>query len=183
MIALEERAAALLGTAGGGLPADRDDGQPDRALDPRRARYRARGRGDRAHHDLRARRRRRPLRASDPGHCPATAAGSRPSRLEAAIRPPDPLHGPHDLDRRRSRTPTTAPAGPSGRSRSCRRRRDARELGLAAHLDGARRIANAAVASGVPAAEMGRLFDTVTLCLSKGLGAPLGRRDRRLAPS
>ena len=33
---------------------------------------------------------------------------------------------------------------------------------------------NAAVASGVPAAEIGRHFDTVTLCLSKGLGCPLG---------
>jgi len=49
----------------------------------------------------------------------------------------------------------------------------ARELGLALHLDGAR-LANAAVASGVEAAEIGRLFDTVTLCLSKGLGCPLG---------
>jgi threonine aldolase len=49
----------------------------------------------------------------------------------------------------------------------------ARELGLAVHLDGAR-LANASVASGVPASELGRLFDTVTLCLSKGLGCPLG---------
>jgi threonine aldolase len=49
----------------------------------------------------------------------------------------------------------------------------ARELGLAVHLDGAR-LANAAVALGVPAAEMGELADTVTLCFSKGLGAPLG---------
>ena len=49
----------------------------------------------------------------------------------------------------------------------------ARELGLAVHLDGAR-LANAAVALGVPAAEMGSLFDTVTLCLSKGLGCPFG---------
>jgi threonine aldolase len=48
-----------------------------------------------------------------------------------------------------------------------------RELGLALHLDGAR-LANAAVASGVPAAELAGGFDTVTLCLSKGLGAPLG---------
>jgi len=48
-----------------------------------------------------------------------------------------------------------------------------RELGLAVHLDGAR-IANAAVALGVPAAQMGAQFDTVTLCLSKGLGCPLG---------
>jgi threonine aldolase len=49
----------------------------------------------------------------------------------------------------------------------------ARELGLSVHLDGSR-LANAAVASGVPAAELGRPFDTVTLCLSKGLGCPLG---------
>jgi threonine aldolase len=49
----------------------------------------------------------------------------------------------------------------------------ARELGLAVHLDGAR-LLNASVASGIPAAEYGRLADTVTLCCSKGLGCPLG---------
>jgi threonine aldolase len=49
----------------------------------------------------------------------------------------------------------------------------ARELGLHVHLDGAR-VMNAAVASGVPASEFCRLFDTVTICLSKGLGCPLG---------
>jgi threonine aldolase len=49
----------------------------------------------------------------------------------------------------------------------------ARELDLRLHLDGAR-LLNAAVALGVPAAEIGRPFDTVTLCLSKGLGCPLG---------
>ena len=49
----------------------------------------------------------------------------------------------------------------------------ARELGLRLHLDGAR-VLNAATALGVPAAEIGRPFDTVTLCLSKGLGCPLG---------
>jgi len=49
----------------------------------------------------------------------------------------------------------------------------ARELGLSVHLDGAR-VVNAAVALGVPAAEIGGRFDTVTLCLSKGLGCPLG---------
>jgi len=48
-----------------------------------------------------------------------------------------------------------------------------RELGLRLHLDGAR-VMNAAVASGVSSAEIGRYFDTVTLCLSKGLGCPLG---------
>jgi threonine aldolase len=48
-----------------------------------------------------------------------------------------------------------------------------RELELCVHLDGAR-VLNASVASGVPAAEIARQFDTVTVCLSKGLGCPLG---------
>jgi threonine aldolase len=49
----------------------------------------------------------------------------------------------------------------------------ARELDLRLHLDGAR-IVNAATALGVPAAEIGRRAETVTLCLSKGLGCPFG---------
>lgn len=48
-----------------------------------------------------------------------------------------------------------------------------RELGLRLHLDGAR-LFNAAVALGIPAAEIARHADTVTICLSKGLGCPLG---------
>ncbi len=48
-----------------------------------------------------------------------------------------------------------------------------RELGLRLHLDGAR-LANAAVASGVPLSEIAGGFDTATLCFSKGLGCPLG---------
>ena len=49
----------------------------------------------------------------------------------------------------------------------------ARELRVPVHLDGAR-IINAAVASGVAAADYGRLCDSVTICFSKGLGCPLG---------
>jgi len=49
----------------------------------------------------------------------------------------------------------------------------ARGLGMRVHLDGAR-LMNAAVASGCPASEIGGMFDTATLCLSKGLGCPLG---------
>jgi len=48
-----------------------------------------------------------------------------------------------------------------------------REHDLAAHLDGAR-LVNAAAATGVDPARIGRGFDTVTLCFSKGLGCPLG---------
>jgi threonine aldolase len=52
-------------------------------------------------------------------------------------------------------------------------RRRCTAQGVAIHLDGAR-LANAHVASGVSFAEYGSLADTVSLCLSKGLGAPVG---------
>lgn len=45
--------------------------------------------------------------------------------------------------------------------------------GLATHLDGAR-VFNAAVASGRTVAELTRHFDSVSICFSKGLGAPIG---------
>ena len=48
-----------------------------------------------------------------------------------------------------------------------------RGAGVAVHLDGAR-VFNAAVASGVPLSTYGRLADTASVCLSKGLGAPVG---------
>ena len=49
----------------------------------------------------------------------------------------------------------------------------ARARGIAMHLDGAR-IWNAHVASGVSFAEYGKHFETISVCLSKGLGAPIG---------
>lgn len=50
---------------------------------------------------------------------------------------------------------------------------EARVLGLATHLDGAR-IWNACAATGTSPAEYAAHFDTVSVCLSKGLGAPVG---------
>jgi threonine aldolase len=49
----------------------------------------------------------------------------------------------------------------------------AKRRGLATHLDGAR-IFNAAVKLGMPVKELCRGFDSVSSCLSKGLGAPAG---------
>ncbi|HUH31482.1 MAG TPA: GntG family PLP-dependent aldolase, partial [Rhodanobacter sp.] len=49
----------------------------------------------------------------------------------------------------------------------------AREHGLGMHLDGAR-LFNAALACKVPARTITQYFDTVSVCLSKGLGAPVG---------
>lgn len=51
--------------------------------------------------------------------------------------------------------------------------RRAHERGMAVHLDGAR-LWNAHVATGVPLAEYAACADTVAVCLSKGLGAPVG---------
>ena len=45
--------------------------------------------------------------------------------------------------------------------------------GLTTHLDGAR-LFNAVVATGIPAAKWSQHFDTVSVCVSKGLGAPVG---------
>lgn len=49
----------------------------------------------------------------------------------------------------------------------------AHDLGIPVHLDGAR-LANAAVAHDVPIKRMTRQVDSVMMCLSKGLGAPVG---------
>jgi threonine aldolase len=54
-----------------------------------------------------------------------------------------------------------------------RLREVADETGVALHCDGAR-IWHAHVADQVPLATYGRLFDTLSVCLSKGLGAPVG---------
>jgi len=57
----------------------------------------------------------------------------------------------------------------------------ARERGIATHLDGAR-LWNASVATGIPEKTYAQFFDSVSVCFSKGLGAPVGsalcgRRD------
>jgi threonine aldolase len=49
----------------------------------------------------------------------------------------------------------------------------ARSCGLRTHLDGAR-LFNAVVATGIPAHQWAAHFDTVSICFSKGLGAPVG---------
>ena len=49
----------------------------------------------------------------------------------------------------------------------------ARQYGLSVHLDGAR-LMNASVALGMPAITLAAPFDSISLCLSKGLGAPVG---------
>jgi len=91
------------------------------------------------------------------------------AEIEAAIKPDDPHF---------ARTRLLALENTIGGKAIGRRYFDealdlARRKGLAAHLDGAR-LFNAAVMLGVPAKELCRGFDSVSVCLSKGLGAPAG---------
>ncbi len=95
-----------------------------------------------------------------------------PAQIEAAIRPSDyhnPPTGLISLENTHNRgggsvypLETIAAIG-----------KMAERHGIAMHLDGAR-LFNAVAATGVPAAEYARHFDTVSFCLSKGLGAPVG---------
>jgi len=93
--------------------------------------------------------------------------------LRAALRPPGDRYTPRS--RLVSVEQTTNLAG--GRVWPLEQLREvvatAREAGLRLHLDGAR-LMNAVVASGVPAAEWTRGFDTAWLDFTKGLGAPMG---------
>jgi threonine aldolase len=96
-----------------------------------------------------------------------------PAQVQAALRDPSDRHQP------RSRLvcveQTTNVGG--GRVWPLQSMRDvmgvAREHGLRAHLDGAR-LMNAVIAAGVQASDYGRLFDTVWIDFTKGLGAPVG---------
>ena len=103
---------------------------------------------------------------------PGTRGVLEVDQIEAAIRPPD-YHNPPTtlicLENTHNRGGGTI--YPLETIKAIRKVAEAR--GIAMHLDGAR-LFNAVVATGVPAAEYARHFETVTFCLSKGLGAPVG---------
>ena len=97
-----------------------------------------------------------------------------PTDVEAAIRPPGGLsHFP--LTRLIALEDTANRGGGTVYPRSAVLgiRDVATRHGLALHLDGARMF-NAAVASGLSAEEIARPYDSVSFCLSKGLGCPVG---------
>ena len=95
-----------------------------------------------------------------------------PDQIEAAIRPPD-YHNPPTtlicLENTHNRGGGTI--YPIETIRAIRKVAEARQIAM--HLDGAR-LFNAVVATGIPAADYARHFETVSFCLSKGLGAPVG---------
>src|SRR5262245_15608208 len=96
-----------------------------------------------------------------------------PGQVEAAARPSDGFHIPRASVAALENTHNNAGGTVWPLDELDAVVETARQLGLAVHLDGAR-LANASVATGIAAARMGGLADTVSLCLSKGLGCPLG---------
>ena len=95
--------------------------------------------------------------------------GMDPARIQGAIRPDD-----HTSPRSRLISlENTTDGRPLSRERMEAMLAPARACGLSAHLDGAR-IWNAAAALGCTPAHLAEPFDSVSMCLSKGLGAPIG---------
>ncbi len=85
-------------------------------------------------------------------------------------------HGPHSPPARLLSVENTTNMGggvPWSRSELDSVLIAAKDLGLRTHLDGSR-LFNAAVAGNVSPASLAKGFDTVTICLSKGLGCPFG---------
>jgi len=95
-----------------------------------------------------------------------------PESVEAAIRPRD-LHNPPTTLVCLEQTHNAGGGSVYPLETIHRVTEVVRAYGLALHLDGAR-LFNAAVKTGVSAADYARPFDTVSFCLSKGLGAPVG---------
>ena len=95
-----------------------------------------------------------------------------PGQVEAAIRPKDPYTIPTTLicleNTHNSGGGSIYPLSTIERIHTV-----ARARGIPMHLDGAR-LFNAVVATGVSAEKYALHFDTVSFCLSKGLGAPVG---------
>jgi threonine aldolase len=94
-------------------------------------------------------------------------------RIRLAIRNPDDVHAPRTrlivLENTHNRCGGIALTADYGRRVS----ELAREHDLSLHLDGAR-LFNAAIALECPVTDLTSPFDSVTVCLSKGLGAPVG---------
>ena len=110
------------------------------------------------------------LGSIQPQPIPQAADGSLPlAAVAAAIKPID----PHFARTKLLCLENTWHGRPLPHDYLAEARRFTRERGLGLHLDGAR-LFNAAVAGGVPAREIARHFDSVSVCLSKGLGAPVG---------
>jgi threonine aldolase len=95
-----------------------------------------------------------------------------PEEIRQAIRPPN-IHYPEDTLICVENTHNRGGGVVYPLETLRRIRRIATENGLTVHMDGARMF-NASVATAIPPRELAAQADSVTFCLSKGLGAPVG---------
>jgi threonine aldolase len=103
---------------------------------------------------------------------PGVRGALEPAQVAAAVRGPD-YHNPPSRLLCLENTHNRAGGAVIPLDALSATARAATERGLQVHLDGAR-LWNAAVATGVPLARWAAPFDTVMMCFSKGLGAPVG---------
>jgi len=103
---------------------------------------------------------------------PGTRGLLSPEAVETAIRRPD-LHTPSTTLLCLEQTHNVGGGSVYPLETMQQISRIARQYGLSLHLDGAR-LFHAVVKTGVAAADYANVFDTVSFCLSKGLGAPVG---------
>lgn len=97
------------------------------------------------------------------------SGGLDPAQVHAGVKPDD----PHSPITRLLCLENTVSGRVQAPERIAALAAAAREHGLKVHLDGAR-LMNACIRLGKPAKELAAPFDSVSLCLSKGLGAPVG---------
>jgi len=107
-----------------------------------------------------------------PRTIPGDLGWMRPEDLEAALRPPN-IHFPRTSLVCVENTHNAAGGIPLTPDQMEADWEVAKRHGLGVHLDGAR-VFNAAVALGVDVKDLTRYADSVMLCLSKGLAAPVG---------
>ena len=103
---------------------------------------------------------------------PGNRGALEPAQVEGAVRGPD-YHNPPTRLLCLENTHNRAGGAVIPLERLTATARVAQQRGLRVHLDGAR-LWNAAVATGVPLERWAEPFDTVMMCFSKGLGAPVG---------
>ncbi|MEP7028515.1 MAG: GntG family PLP-dependent aldolase [Candidatus Eisenbacteria bacterium] len=103
---------------------------------------------------------------------PGRLGALEPAQVVAAVRPPE-IHNPTSRLLCLENTHNRAGGVVIPLDRLAATANAATERGMRVHLDGAR-LWNAAVATGVPLARWAEPFDTVMMCFSKGLGAPVG---------
>ena len=155
------------------LHADRLDGQRARRPDPRRPRAGGALRGERPHRPGRAGRP-RGLHRAHHAHLDLARAARSTCRSSSRCSPPTWGRSSCPRPRSRSRTPTTSPAARCCRSRTCRRCATTPPRSGSGSTSTAPGSGTRTSPPASRSTSYGAVADVMAVCLSKGLGAPVG---------